>query len=36
MPRDNAILLDIERAARSALTFSEGIPKEEFLEDLKT
>ncbi len=36
MPRDDATLLDIDRAARLALAFAEGYRKEEFLEDLKT
>ncbi len=36
MPRDNATLLDIDRAARLAQVFAEGYSKEEFLEDLKT
>jgi uncharacterized protein with HEPN domain len=36
MTRDDATLLDIERAARLALIFAEDYSKEEFLEDLKT
>ena len=36
MPRDDAALLDIDRAARLALAFIGGYRKDQFLEDLKT
>ncbi len=36
MRRDEATLLDIARAARSVLVFTQGLEKEEFLEDFKT
>lgn len=36
MRRDEAALLDIDRAARYALAFVEGFSKQGFLEDVKT
>jgi uncharacterized protein with HEPN domain len=36
MPRDEAVLLDIARAARLVLEFKEGLGKAAFLQDLKT
>ncbi len=36
MPRDEAVLLDLERAARYALAFVEGFSRYEFLADVKT
>jgi uncharacterized protein with HEPN domain len=36
MPRDEAVLLDIDRAARLVLEFKQGIDKDSFLEDIKT
>jgi uncharacterized protein with HEPN domain len=36
MPRDEATLLDIAKAARLMLAFVEGIGKESFLQDAKT
>lgn len=36
MRRDETTLLDIARAARAILTFTEGLRRETFLEDLKT
>jgi uncharacterized protein with HEPN domain len=36
MPRDEATLLDIAKAARLVLAFVEGMGKEEFLKDVKT
>jgi uncharacterized protein with HEPN domain len=36
MPRDEAILLDIAKAARLALEFAQGLDQDAFLEDLKT
>jgi uncharacterized protein with HEPN domain len=36
MPRDEAVLLDIARAARLMLEFKEGMGKIAFLQDLKT
>lgn len=36
MPRDDASLLDINRAACNALAFINGYSKQEFLEDVKT
>jgi len=36
MPRDEAILLDIAKAARLALEFARGLDQDAFLEDLKT
>ena len=36
MPRDEATLLDIARAARAVLNFVEGFGEEAFLNDVKT
>ena len=36
MPRDPAILIDLDRAARLAIEFAQGIEREEFENDLKT
>lgn len=36
MPRDEAILLDIAKAGRLALEFTQGLDQDAFLEDLKT
>jgi uncharacterized protein with HEPN domain len=36
MRRDEATLLDIAKAARLVLAFTEGVTKEAFLKDLKT
>ncbi len=36
MPRDEAILLDIAKAARLALEFAQGLDQDAFLLDLKT
>lgn len=36
MRRDEATLLDIAKAARLVMTFTQGMAKEEFLNDLKT
>jgi uncharacterized protein with HEPN domain len=36
MPRDEAILLDIARAARLVLEFKGGLDRTAFLEDIKT
>lgn len=36
MARDESALLDIARAARAILTFTQGIQREQFLEDFKT
>jgi len=36
MPRDEATLLDLDRAARYALAFVEGFSRYEFLADVKT
>ncbi|HHB89983.1 MAG TPA: DUF86 domain-containing protein [Anaerolineae bacterium] len=36
MHRDDVTLLDIDKAARLILTFSEGLTKEQFLDDAKT
>lgn len=36
MGRDEGTLLDIARAARAVLTFTQGLQKEQFLEDFKT
>ena len=36
MGRDEGSLLDIAKAGRAVLTFTEGLQKEQFLEDFKT
>ena len=36
MRRDEGTLLDIVRAARAVVAFTEGLQKEQFLEDFKT
>lgn len=36
MGRDEGTLLDIAKAARAVLTFTQGLQKEQFLEDFKT
>ncbi len=36
MGRDEGTLLDIAKAARAVLTFTQGLEKEQFLEDFKT
>lgn len=36
MQRDEATLLDIAKAARLVMTFTQGMAKEDFLNDLKT
>ena len=36
MRRDEGTLLDIAKAARAVLTFTQGLQKEQFLEDYKT
>lgn len=36
MRRDEGALLDIAKAARAVLTFTQGLQKDQFLEDFKT
>jgi uncharacterized protein with HEPN domain len=36
MGRDEGTLLDIAKAARAVQTFTQGLQKEQFLEDFKT
>ena len=36
MPQDDAAIIDVVRAARLAVSFKQGLSKDEFLQDLKT